>query len=112
MFSRTYQPGMLCAGGQENKDACEGIVSNKKEKSNFKFCGTFVSLQTKIAKWKNLVFFSQVKTMSVKIYFFITKKKNAGHQVTGEIKINFSAKTMHEKSSGWARIASSCKNFY
>jgi hypothetical protein len=50
MFSRTYQPGMLCAGGQENKDACEGIVY-RTEKNNFKFCGTFVSLQTKIANY-------------------------------------------------------------
>jgi hypothetical protein len=50
MFSRTYQPGMLCAGGQENKDACEGMYQTEDKKSYFKFCGTFVSLQTKIAK--------------------------------------------------------------
>jgi hypothetical protein len=61
MFSRTYQPGMLCAGGQENKDACEGIVSKNK---------------------------SKIK------------------------KATISAKTMHEKRSGWARILSSCKTSF
>jgi hypothetical protein len=61
MFSRTYQPGMLCAGGQENKDACEGILSNKKYKNNFKFCGTFVSLLTKSRSGKIEYFSHKLK---------------------------------------------------
>ncbi len=59
MFSRTYQPGMLCAGGQENKDACEGIVyqTENKNKTFLKFAKQTLG---------KLVYFSQIKTMSVK----------------------------------------------
>jgi hypothetical protein len=78
--------GCFVPGAKRTRMLVKVSYVTENNKKLFKFCETFVSLHTKIAKWKYLDFFTQIITMSPGRIFasYHKHKKIAGHQITGE----------------------------